>query len=253
MPTIQEIKDQINADIRSKTAPGSVTRANVADNLDAVLDYTAAPQLPILTTAPITDSTKAGQRFVFQGNEWQYLTQDLIDSIGDSSLPVGFPLQLTGVFVLSSQKPTVYSGANGRYLHSVFPYARIRALINFTGLTNQFVINPTLGFTYETGDLIDLSSFSEVRVFSLSFNLVTQTNQVTKIINANLLTELENQGTANAFTFTGGVIDAQGLNDLFTQLPATVKTATLDVRNNTGSATCDPTIATAKGYTVITS
>ena len=40
MPTIQEIKDQINADIRDKTAPGSVTRANVADSLDAALDFT---------------------------------------------------------------------------------------------------------------------------------------------------------------------------------------------------------------------
>ena len=62
MPTIQEIKDQINADIRNKTAPGSVTRANVADNLDAVLDY-VDQQNSILTDI---DLKIVGEDDVFQ-------------------------------------------------------------------------------------------------------------------------------------------------------------------------------------------
>jgi hypothetical protein len=47
-------------------------------------------------------------------------------------------------------------------------------------------------------------------------------------------------------------LTATAINQLFTDLPPTTKTATISVANNTGSATCDPTIATSKGYIVVT-
>jgi len=75
MPTIQEIKDQINADIRDKTAPGSVTRANVADNLDAVLDYADQEDNLYLPLAGNSFETKiSGDVFVADTKKIQILS-----------------------------------------------------------------------------------------------------------------------------------------------------------------------------------
>ena len=49
-----------------------------------------------------------------------------------------------------------------------------------------------------------------------------------------------------------GALQAQELNALFTSLLNASGAQTIDVRNQPGSATCDTSIATAKGYTVLT-
>jgi hypothetical protein len=47
-------------------------------------------------------------------------------------------------------------------------------------------------------------------------------------------------------------MQAQALDDFMTGLDtAATGSETLDLRDNPGSATCDPTIGTAKGYTVL--
>jgi hypothetical protein len=46
-------------------------------------------------------------------------------------------------------------------------------------------------------------------------------------------------------------MSALTINSLFTQLPITIETATINVSGNPGAATCNPTIATGKGYTVV--
>ena len=93
---------------------------------------------------------------------------------------------------------------------------------------------------------------SPERFATLNFFNATMTTTVTGISNADLLTNLEDQGTEPAIQFTACGMTDTVIDSLFTQLPTTVKTATINVSGNTGSGTCDPTIATAKGYTVTT-
>lgn len=72
---------------------------------------------------------------------------------------------------------------------------------------------------------------------------------ITILKNVNLLTGVKNVGTGAAITI-GSLRSAALLNQFFTDLPPTTKTATIDARFGPGSATCDPSIATAKGYIV---
>lgn len=60
-----------------------------------------------------------------------------------------------------------------------------------------------------------------------------------------------NTGTGSVFIQDNPLLDAAAINQLFTDLEPNLNNTTLDVRNNLGSATCDPTIATAKGYIVL--
>jgi Leucine-rich repeat (LRR) protein len=48
----------------------------------------------------------------------------------------------------------------------------------------------------------------------------------------------------------GNQLTATALNDLFTSLP-TVQAGEIDIRNNPGAATCDRSIATAKGWSFV--
>jgi len=74
---------------------------------------------------------------------------------------------------------------------------------------------------------------------------------VVSVANADVLVNLQDLGTQYAVVLpnlmAGSVID-----DFFTQLPATTKTATINASPASGVGDCDPTIATSKGYTVIT-
>ena len=54
---------------------------------------TLAP--PVLTEYPTTDASKAGRRFSFQGEDWEYLTQEKITA-NNWDLPVGTPWPVKG-------------------------------------------------------------------------------------------------------------------------------------------------------------
>lgn len=86
-----------------------------------------------------------------------------------------------------------------------------------------------------------------VILYGFSYN-----RTILSIANAGLLTDLEDYGTAPAMYFYQFNMSDTVIDSLFTQLPPTVRTATIDLTGSTGAATCDPTIATSKGYTVIT-
>jgi hypothetical protein len=74
---------------------------------------------------------------------------------------------------------------------------------------------------------------------------------IAQIKNANLLTNLEDVGTLSALILHSNSLTAIEINSLFAQLPKTTKTATINISNNSGTATCNTSIATSKGYTVI--
>jgi hypothetical protein len=75
----------------------------------------------------------------------------------------------------------------------------------------------------------------------------------TTILNAQDLVSLKDVGTNSALHLGDCGLTNTLINQLFTDLPTTNQTATINVTNNPGAATCDTTIATNKGYTVVTS
>jgi len=80
-------------------------------------------------------------------------------------------------------------------------------------------------------------------------SIVTTTNAFNA--NPSLSTLLLN-GITVSFTVANCKLDASALNDLFTSLGTASGAQTVAVTGNPGASTCDTTIATAKGWTVVT-
>lgn len=208
-------------EIKNETVKG----ANTAERIGIALD---GMYPKILTEYPTISPDKAGQFFYYAGNLWHYMTQEELNSIGWNGIAeVGFPapvIKNTNLFVL-------YNG--------IIDFES-RSTINVRTLNNKTFILDFLG--------LGLPNLF-VNIPSLSTGPGAEFNVTIK--NAKLLKNLQDIGTTRAFKLSYSTISASELNQFFTDLPATTKTATLDVTNNTGSATCNPSIATSKGYTVI--
>jgi hypothetical protein len=189
----------------------------------------AGGALPVETVYPTTDALEAGKKFLYLGDEWQYMTQAQIDSTGWTGLvSVGFPAPVSRVFnefvLVPNGTTPINSNSQGIFF--------INDTVDFRGAGQpRRVLNITL----------------------LRNSVYVGAGAITTIRNAQLLTDLEDVGTQFAVYLHSTLgLTATVINSFFTQLPPTTKTATIDVRSNPGAATCDPTIATSKGYTVIT-
>lgn len=76
---------------------------------------------------------------------------------------------------------------------------------------------------------------------------------ITSVAGFSSLTGITDVGTEYALDFASSPGMTNTLIDsVFTQLPSTSVTATISVQGCPGAATCNPAIATAKGYTVVT-
>jgi hypothetical protein len=182
-----------------------------------------SPILPVVNTYPTTTPASAGTRFLYKGNEWHYMTAAEIASAGWTGLvSVGFPAPVVKAF-------------------------NADIATDFTGLSNgstngQYISTGTPNFT-----IIDFLGFGNpTRLRSMFLS----NGGATEIKNANLLTNLRNEGTTIAVGITNNSLSATAINDFFTALPVTSATCTIQVTGNPGAATCNPGIATAKGYTV---
>jgi hypothetical protein len=201
---------------------GSTVKATAQDVADL-----AGGALPVSNTYPVTTPASAGTRFWYKGNEWHYMTSDEIASAGWTGLvSVGFPAPVSK-----------------NYNANIFT--------DFTGLTSSFtngvspIYSPAIS-AYTTVDCLGIGNPTRVRFFSISAS-----GQAASIRNAQLLINVEDQGTAQGIYIGFNQFSSTALNNFFTDLPATIKTVTIYAANNPGSATCTPAIATAKGYTVV--
>lgn len=223
---------------------------------------------PVLTTYPTADPSKVGERFMYRGIEWKYFSKEELIDMSLAAFPLGFPApvsdvpdlqRLTNVVekgTLNIQKFQFFtnSGPGGNRIHVVYSseydttLPKREGAIEIDFLFVRQLFNPNFSWLVKNASIYINGS--------ADWQPVTLT--LTKIRNAELLKDLEDGGTAKCFIIsvsTGGYvfnISAEVLNDFFKQLPKTTKTATLDVRGATGAATCTPSIATKKGYTVIT-
>ena len=103
---------------------------------------------------------------------------------------------------------------------------------------------------YDFDYVIDFSKINNVSMlcsFSTDWRL-----KLSDIIGSEFLTGIRDFGTYPALNFANSNISSVVIDKLFTELPITNKVATIDVSYNPGSSACDPSIATAKGYIVIT-
>lgn len=100
------------------------------------------------------------------------------------------------------------------------------------------------------------SSFGTIVDFTIlgpyleRFSLQPYQSTTTTFKNVGFLTEVRDVGTDVAIQIAAAELSVAVINKFFTDLPPTTKTATINATTNPGSATCDPTIATAKGYIV---
>jgi surface protein len=82
-----------------------------------------------------------------------------------------------------------------------------------------------------------------------ALNFSAATNTTSAFVSATSISRIPITPPAISFSVTGLNLDANALNELYTNLPNA--TATLTVTNCPGIAADDPTIATAKGWTVV--
>jgi hypothetical protein len=194
----------------------------------ASVEAAAAP--PVVTGYPTANASKAGQTFFYKGDLWVYMSKAQLDSLGWTSLvPVGFPAPF-------SRNPSVAVFFNYE--------VKIRGAYSFPN-TTSFEISA--GPDQTIVDTLGLGFPTETRQVHLNEQ---GSGTTTEIKNAELLTGLEDVGTAGALRIKNNQFTAESIDALFTALPATNKTVTIVISNNPGTATCDPSIATAKGYTV---
>jgi hypothetical protein len=216
----------------SKLANSQREIFTMQDIVDTVED--ALPPAPVLNTYPVTTSALAGTKFWYKGNEWHYMTQAEIDSAGWNGLvTVGFPAPVSKSF----NPYIIYNGnltfiSSGGYLNYPAPPLTGTAVFDFDmlgfGQPQRLVSN----VSYATGPGGE---------FSVTLR------------NFGLLTSLKNlSGTSPSVNIQySNNLDAAALNQVFTELPPTTQVCTLRFENNPGSATCNPTIATSKGYIVV--
>lgn len=124
---------------------------------------------------------------------------------------------------------------------------------------NLLFLLPEAKFNFLNGSITMLSgnshgSVADFKAFGPYLERVAlgSITSITTFKNVSFLTEVRNVGTAVAIDFNNMGLSAATINQFFTDLPTTIKTATISVSGNPGSATCTPSIATAKGYIVVT-
>jgi hypothetical protein len=208
---------------------GGVTVQTTAQD---IADLGGGGALPVVNTYPVTTPGSAGTRFLYKGNEWHYMTQDEIDSADWTGLvSVGFPAPVDknlNKYIYFSDVEFIISSNS---ILEIEPAAS-SAVIDFIGL----------GLPNKIRRIASDSSRTSLLPYGIT---------ITSFKNANLLSQLKNIGTYEALQFVNNGLTQSVIDDLFTQLPLTTNTATINVNGNPGAATCDPTIATAKGYTVV--
>jgi hypothetical protein len=203
------------------------------------LDEMAA--LPVETTYPVTNAAEAGKKFWYKGNEWHYMTQAQIDSTGWTGLvSVGFPAPVNKIlnYVVLNNFVGPFPLPN---IMGINAYASDQLGGIWTNVVTEF-------------DALGLGILAP-SVETVSFSKQDSAGGISKFRNSNLLVSLKDIGTKKAVDIgsPGPTIDVSAavLNDFFTQLPITTNTATIRILFCSGALTCDPTIATAKGYTVV--
>lgn len=203
--------------------------------------------LPILETYPTTDATKVGQNFIYKSLIWRYLSESEINAFGFSGkIDVGFPVPYQKY--LFSESVDI---SGGREIGlDIIPFC-YETLKTSTSIASGLSISSFNIRRLYAGPILNLEPLTTLTIPFKVFQFGS--SEIVKVIGTENYTYLEDVGTSISLNLSNNRLSTENIDYLFTQLPSTTKTATIDVSSNPGSATCDPTIATVKGYTVVTS
>jgi hypothetical protein len=89
-----------------------------------------------------------------------------------------------------------------------------------------------------------------LKIIPSSINLSLSTDSLNFANNCNALQRCEATGATRSLSFTTCDLNANELNNIYTNLGTAAGAQTITVTGNRGTATDNPTIATAKGWTV---
>ena len=138
--------------------------------------------------------------------------------------------------------------SNNNNLRQVFKSSGLYYLPNITFSTSTFSGNVSNIFA-------NMKRLKEVPAYDLSALTVPLSNNnlffQTSITGTHEIQRIRATGIACTFTIRDSHMSADALDELMTNC-ATVTGKTMDLRNNPGTANCDTTIATNKGWTVTT-
>jgi len=170
-------------------------------------------------------------------------------SLGRLNFRYTSPIQTLNLSNCTSLETFIISDASRTYSFVSLDFSGCSALLNIN-LNDESDLFPSLETINVTGcsALTDLSFLNSI-VSSIDISdcvLLTSIAGSTSLtgLNASGLTALDFVSVSNnLFTDTA-------LNSLFTSLEIAVSPGAIFITNNPGSATCDPTIAEAKGWTV---
>jgi hypothetical protein len=115
-------------------------------------------------------------------------------------------------------------------------------------------VNNNIGYSngsQQTGTIVNFMPLSRCRNIRLAWEHGGN-GPITTLLNGHTLSALKNDGTTIALDLLSQSLSQSAINVFFTELPVTSNTASIRVAGNPGAATCDPSIATDKGYTVVT-
>lgn len=145
----------------------------------------------------------------------------------------GFPKEY---FIWASQAATLRVGN----ISSLDCYGEGIIELDVSGLSALESLNAG-GNHFATVDLSGLSGLQYLNLFGIP--------ELTSITGAASLTNLENENFSTAAVNIGSTgLDASAIDAFFTDLPTTTTGVIIKVTGAAGAATCNPAIATAKGY-----
>ena len=219
--------------------------------------------VPLVVDRPVTDASKAGDKVYWNGEEWIYGTSDWLEQLGILSLagigpgypvPYNFTWNPNRVTQIKKNLLTVEN------LNNPANYYGFNLSASDAMVAAETTANITWDFLhYPLGARVQQIIINAAKYAGPSGNVFFPF-AIDGFEGAELLTDLEDIGTGVAFrvniTGSGGgpsavTCSAAAIDDFFTKLPSTTKTATLNVSDFTGGSAANASIATAKGYTVI--
>jgi hypothetical protein len=150
---------------------------------------------------------------------------------------------------------TVAQSCNSLFSESLI--TEIHVIAEEATANAQSIFNNCRGLRKARVDFRDATNISNLFTGCLSLddcevNGLSNVTTAASIFNSFNLSRLILNGFRLGFTVANNRLTAQALNDLFTSLGTASGSQTIIVTGNPGAATCDTTIATAKGFTVTT-
>lgn len=242
--------------------------ATIAD----VVAASGAGGATLVTDVPTFDATKIGEKVYYNGEEWIYASQEWLEALGlDSLVSPGYALPVN--FVGNPRRVTNWASGNlchWNYSSPAFGNHAISIKATNQGTAGLVTENITWDFRHidpfgpQAQDPVNGYPFGGNRYSISVFGYLDGSGNpinpfaIERFEGVELLHWLQDAGTAVAFDVssyaspsTPLVCSSATIDDFFTRLPATTKTATLDVTGFTGGAGANAAIAQAKGYTVI--